>query len=312
MRFGPGRLGLGTAPLGSTPEGPLWWGPQPRARAIDTVLAAIDAGVAFIDTAPFYGWGRAESIVGEALAAAATRPPVLTKCGTVRRPDGTFTEDGSRRAVRADVMASLDRLGVDCIDVVQVHDPDPTTPIEETWEALLELRGEGLIGGAGLSNHPVELMDRADALGPLSVVQHQYSLLWRRPELDGVLAWCAGHGVPMLAWSPLASGFLTDEFDLGTLHPDDLRHRLQWAGDERARMARVRVAVEEVARRRGVSMVRVALAWAGRHEQVLPIVGARSRREAIALADPLLELTADELAVLEDAGVDGADQPLAT
>lgn len=124
--------GLGTAPLGSTAGGPLWWGEQDRTTAIRTVRAALDAGITWIDTAPFYGWGRAEEIVGEALAGRGDDVIVLTKCGTVRSPDGKWAEDGSPAAVRADVEASLGRLRIDHIDVVQLHDPDPEVPVEET------------------------------------------------------------------------------------------------------------------------------------------------------------------------------------
>ena len=129
----------------------MWWGPQAEADSIETVLAAIDAGAAFIDTAPFYGWGRAERLVGEALRRTDRRPPVFTKCGTVRR-GLRIVEDGSRDAVRADVFASLERLGVDRVELVQLHDPDPATPIETTWAALMELHDEALIDDTGLSN----------------------------------------------------------------------------------------------------------------------------------------------------------------
>jgi aryl-alcohol dehydrogenase-like predicted oxidoreductase len=220
--------------LGSSESGPLWWGPQDHRDAVDTVLAAIDAGAAFIDTAPFYGWGRAERIVAEAIARVPRRPPVFTKCGTIRRGD-TWVDDAAPSAVRADVLASLDRLGLERVDVVQVHDPDPATPIEATWEALMALRDEGLIGGAGLSNHDPVLMTRALAVGPVAVVQHQYSILHRAPEHDGTLSWCEAESVPFLAWAPLASGFLTAGFDLDALHPTDLRRRLSWATSQQTR-----------------------------------------------------------------------------
>jgi aryl-alcohol dehydrogenase-like predicted oxidoreductase len=87
---------------------------------------------------------------------------------------------------------------------LQLHDPDPGTPIEESWQTVCDLIGQGTVRAAGLSNHPVDLMDRARAIGPVAVVQHQYSLLHRAPQADGVLAWCKRRWVPFLAWSPLA------------------------------------------------------------------------------------------------------------
>jgi aryl-alcohol dehydrogenase-like predicted oxidoreductase len=290
----PVRCGLGTAPLGSTLDGPLWWGPQDHTVAVDTVLAAIEGRAAFIDTAPFYGWGRAERIVGEALRQVSSHPPIFTKCGTVRRDDGTFVEDTSPAAVRADVLASLERLGVARIDVVQIHDPDPNTPIERTWEALMVLVDEGVVAAAGLSNHDADLMDRAIKVGPVAVVQHQYSILHREPETDGTAAWCAEHDVPMLAWSPLASGFLTDGFDLDALHPTDLRRNLRWASSAAERTRQVRQWLGEVARRHEATISHVALSWLmarGAH----PIVGARTADEARQAMRPPLELTPDDL-----------------
>jgi aryl-alcohol dehydrogenase-like predicted oxidoreductase len=293
---------LGTAPLGSLPEGPLWWGPQDRDVAVATVRTAIAAGVAFVDTAPFYGWGRAEEIVGDAIRDLPTRPPVITKCGTVPGDGARSREDHSRDAIRADVDASRTRLGVDIVDAVQVHDPDPATPIEATWETLMELVDDGAVAVAGLSNHSVDLMERALSVGPVGVVQHQYSLLVRDAETEGVLDWCADHGIPFLAWSPLGSGFLVDAFDLETTHATDLRRRLRWATTEQARTERVRSALRTVADRLDTTMVATALAWVTRRPGVLAIVGARSPGEAELLGRPLPPLADEDRELLDQAG----------
>ena len=289
------RVGLGTAPLGSRVEGPLWWGPQDPEDAVEAVRAALDAGVDWIDTAPFYGWGRAEELVGRAVAGRRDQVRLLTKCGTVRRPDGGVAEDASPAAVRAGLQESLRRLGTDHVDVLQVHDPDPATPVEETWTAIADLISEGLVRAAGLSNHPVELMERAYAVAPVAVVQHQYSLLHRTPETDGVLDWCAAHDSAFLAWAPLASGFLTAGFDLATLAPDDLRHRLPWAAQD---LAPLRAQIAAVAVRHGVPPHRVALAWTARRPGTYAIAGARTAAEATDLS-PLPHLTAADLTLLE-------------
>lgn len=289
------RVGLGTAPLGSRAEGPLWWGPQDPADAVGAVRAALDAGVDWIDTASFYGWGRAEELVGRAVTGRRDEVRILTKCGTVRRADGRAAEDGSPAAVRAGLHESLRRLRTDHVDVLQVHDPDPATPVEETWAAVADLVQEGLVRAGGLSNHPVELMARAHALAPVAVVQHQYSLLHRPPETDGVLEWCAEHGSAFLAWAPLASGFLTEGFDLARLAPDDLRHRLPWA---RRDLRTLRGRLATVAARHGVPPHRVALAWAARRPGTYAIAGARTPTEAADL-NPLPDLTAADLADLD-------------
>jgi aryl-alcohol dehydrogenase-like predicted oxidoreductase len=274
------RAGLGTAPLGSQPEGPLWWGPQDEAAAIDTVRAAVDAGVGWVDTAPFYGWGRAEEIVGRGLDGGRRDQIVLlTKCGTVQRADGTWAEDASPASVRADVERSLTRLRTDHVDVLQLHDPDPDVPVEETVGTIARLVEEGMVRGIGLSNHDAALLARAHAVAPLAVVQAQWSLLHHEAEAAGALAWCEAHGVPFLAWSPLASGFLVDDFDLDSLHPDDLRRRLPWAGAAgRAAVA----ALRDVAVDTGRSLREIALGWVARRAH--PIVGARTPAEAAAIA----------------------------
>ncbi len=274
----PGGAGLGSAPMG----GPGWqldWGPSDLEESLGAVRAAVAAGVGWIDTAPFYGWGRAEEIIGTALQGMAARPVVLTKCGDVRGPDGRAYDDHRPTVIRADVRASLRRLRCPVIDVLQLHDPDPVIPIEESWQTICDLIDEGTVRAGGLSNHPVELMDRAQAVGPVRVVQHQYSLLHRVPETDGVLAWCQQHQVPFLAWSPLASGFLADGFELAALTAGDLRRRLRWADPATLDLAALRRNLAAVAADAGMSMTALAAGW------VLacgaqPIIGARTPAEA--------------------------------
>jgi aryl-alcohol dehydrogenase-like predicted oxidoreductase len=278
----PGGAGLGTAPLGSGPGWYLDWGAAGREDAVATVLAALRAGVGWIDTAPFYGWGRAEAITGAALAGGETRPVLLTKCGTFRKPDGSSHEDHRADAIRADVAASLSRLGVSCVDVLQLHDPDPGTPVERAWETICGLVGEGKARAGGLSNHPVELMDRAAAIGQVSVVQHQFSLLHRAPETDGVLDWCAGHGATFLAWSPLASGFLADDFELDALEAGDFRRNLPWADPARLDLVRLRRELAELAAQGWMTMAGLAVGWV-LAKGARAIVGARSPAEAIAI-----------------------------
>jgi aryl-alcohol dehydrogenase-like predicted oxidoreductase len=195
---------------------------------------------------------------------------------------------------------SLQRLQVDFIDVVQVHDPDPSTPIEDTWGELMALVDEGVIGGAGLSNHTPDLMDRAAAVGPIVVVQHQYSLLHRTPESDGTLSWCTAHDVPFLAWSPLASGFLTDDFDVDRLAADDLRRGLRWANSEHhTHVRRVLATLQAVADRHDSTRAAIALAWTTHRPGCHAIVGARTPAEARALLD-VPELDGHDLEMLAE------------
>jgi aryl-alcohol dehydrogenase-like predicted oxidoreductase len=268
-------IGLGTAPLGSREEGPLWWGPQDEATAIATIHAALDGGITWIDTAPFYGWGRAEELVGRAVRTRRDDVTILTKCGTIRQADGSWAEDGRPAAVRTDLEASLVRLRTDHVDVLQLHDPDPSVPVEETVGAMAELVTAGKVRHIGLSNHPVDLLERAHAVRPLAVAQDQWSILHHPPETEAVRRWCATSGVAFLAWSPLASGYLVDGFDPEATAPGDLRRRLRWATGDGARALE---AVRAEADAAGRPLREHALAWAAATAR--PIVGARSPAEA--------------------------------
>ena len=269
------RVGLGTAPLGSQASGPLWWSHQDRDVSVATVRAALDAGITWIDTAPFYGWGEAERIVGEAIRGRRDEVTILTKCGTVRRPDGTWETDGSPDAIRSDLVESLRRLGVEHVDVLQLHDADSNVPVEVSVEAIAGLVSAGTVGHIGLSNHPVELLRRAHSATPIAVVQDQWSILHHPPETEAVRTWCADADVRFLAWAPLASGFLIDDFDLDATDPQDLRRRLPWAtGEGATKLASIRAEAAALGR----SVRAHALAWAA--ESAHPIVGARTPEEA--------------------------------
>jgi aryl-alcohol dehydrogenase-like predicted oxidoreductase len=272
-------VGVGTAPLGSLADGPLWWGPQDRDTAVAAIVAALDVGVDWIDTAPFYGWGRAEEIVGEAVRHRRDEVAILTKCGTVRRAEGTWREDGSPKAVRADLESSLRRLGTDHVDVLQLHDPDPNVPVEDTVGAIAELVAEGKVRWIGLSNHPADLLERGAAVAPIAIVQHQWSILHHGAEAEGAKAWCARTGAEFLAWSPLASGFLVDGFDPGQTAPGDLRRRLPWASGEGAHLLGE---LRSEAAAAGRSLRDLALSWVLTSARA--IVGIRSPAEARALA----------------------------
>jgi aryl-alcohol dehydrogenase-like predicted oxidoreductase len=285
-----GLAGLGTAQLGSGPGWAIDWGRNDPAEAKAVLRTAVDAGVRWIDTAPFYGSGRAETLVGDALRGLDHRPALLTKCGTVPRSGGP---GGSRGAasIRADLDASLGRLGCASVDVLQLHYPDPAIPVEAAWEEICALVSEGKVSAGGLSNHPLALMDRAAAVGPVSVVQHQYSLLHRTPELEGVLDWCAERGAVFLAWSPLASGFLADGFDLTALEPGDFRRRKPFADPGLLKLGQLRRDLGALADQAGLSMTALAIGWV-LAKGARAIIGARTPAEAAEIVS-YQPLTAD-------------------
>jgi aryl-alcohol dehydrogenase-like predicted oxidoreductase len=282
-RFGPGdleisRVGVGTAPIGSRP-GEWWvnWGAQDDKDSIRAIHAAVDGGVNWIDTAPFYGWGHAEEVVRRALG---DRDDVLvfTKCGTRRRDDGDDFMDLSPQSIRRGCEESLRRLGRDRIDLLQFHDQDRSVAIEESWGALFELVAEGKVRHGGLSNHPPELVERALAVGPVAGLQFQYSALVRDDE-QRLLPFAQEHGLGVIVWSPLASGFLTDGFSLDDLATDDFRRTHPFAEHD---LAEIR---EELRARGGGSATRGALDFVLSHPAVTgAIVGIRNEREGRELA----------------------------
>lgn len=215
-------VGIGTAPIGSVP-GHWWvnWGTQDERDSVAAIHAALDGGVNWVDTAPFYGWGQAEEVVGKALRAR-NEILVFTKCGTIRREDGDDYMDLRPETVRADLEQSLRRLQRDHVDLLQPHDVDRSVPIEETWGAIHELVAEGKVRHGGLSNHPPELVDRALAVAPVASLQFEYSALQRREE-ERLLPFALERRLGVIVWAPLASGFLTDGFDPAALEDGDFR-----------------------------------------------------------------------------------------
>ncbi len=273
-------VGIGTAPIGSSP-GTWWvnWGPQDEGDSIRAIHAALDAGVNWIDTAPFYGWGRAEEIVGRAIRG---RNDVLvfTKCGTMQRANGDDYMNLRPEAIRADVEGSLHRLGVAQLDLLQIHDRDPTVPIAETWGAVLELVAEGTVRHGVISNHRPEEIERALTVGPVAALQHEYSALARGVE-DAILPLALARGLGLIVWAPLASGFLTDDFSLERLHEDDFRRTHHFAQLE---LEPVRASL----RSEGRTAAQGAIAFVLSQPAVTgAIVGFRNEREVAAITSAI-------------------------
>ena len=296
-------VGIGTAPIGSTPDWSIYWGPQDETEAVRAVQTAIDLGVNWIDTAPFYGWGRAEQIVGKALRGRRDQVYLFTKCGTLRDEQGNWYESLKPESIGREVEASLRNLQTEYIDLYQFHDPDPQTPIEESWAALHTLIQEGKVRYGGLSNHPVELMERAQAIAPVVSTQNQYSLLYRAIEQD-VLPFAQQHGIGVLVWSPLASGFLTDAFDLDALHLDDFRRRHPYAQEPAySKLKQVRASLRAIAQDAGRTLVELAIAWVLRQPALTgAIMGIRNEQEARRMRDALdWKLSNEEIARIAQA-----------
>ena len=285
-------IGIGSWQAG----GPGPWGGGPTAddaRVTAAIRSAVERGVTWIDTAPSYGLGHAEQVVAEALLPWQIGEDVFvfTKCGHPWTDD-TPTTCLQPESIRSEVEGSLRRLRVDRLDMVQFHHPDPGVPVEESWGALGDLVAEGKVRWCGLSNFPVELLDRCAAIRPVDAVQPELSLL-RQSALDTVVPWCRVHRTTVLAYSPLASGELAraDPNETG-LTPADRR---------------VVMAVAQLAAGLGTSPAAVAVAWV-LAQGVAAICGARSPeqvQEWVTAGE--LVLPADRLAQALSTGIRGEE-----
>ncbi len=291
-------VGVGTAPIGSGRDWPVWWGPQDERESIAAIRRALDLGVNWIDTAPFYGWGRAEHIVARALEGRDDDILVFTKCGTFPDESGS-REDLRPESVRADVETSLTRLRRERLDLVQFHDVDRDTPIEESWGELHRLIAEGKVRHGGISNHPVDAIERALSVGPVAALQYQYSLLHRDHDHD-VLPLAKAQGIGILTWSPLASGYLSDGFDLEALDPDDFRRSHPFANLD---LGGLRATLRGIGDRHERTTAQVALAWVLQRPAIAgAIVGIRNAPEAEQLPGAAdLRLSPGEIEEVESA-----------
>jgi len=297
------KVGIGTAPIGSTPNWRVYWGPQDEKTAIRAIQTALHAGVNWIDTAPFYGWGKAEEIVGKAVKDRREEVYIFTKCGTIPDGKGGSTENLKPDTIEREVEASLGRLQTDYIDLLQFHDADPTTPVEDSWRALQELVRVGKVRYGGLSNHTVDLIERALKVGPVTSNQVQYNPLQRKIEKD-ILPFSRRNSIGVLGWGSLAEGFLTDNFNVGKLDPKDFRRNHWYAQPEnQAKVARVRDTLTRIARAHNRPMVDVVVAWELTHPAITgAIIGIRSEKEAKEMTGGTeLLLTRDEMQEIDKA-----------
>ena len=269
-------------------------------RSVSVIHRALDLGVTLLDTSDVYGPHTNEELVGRALVGRRDDAVLATKCGLVFSPDLAHTRNGTPEYVRAACDASLRRLGVEVIDLYQLHRVDPEVPVEETWGAFAELVAVGKVRAIGLSEVSVEQLEVCHAIHPVTSVQSELSL-WTRDYLGDVLPWCRDHDVAFLPFSPLGRGFLTGALAPREFASDDFRSRLpRFAPEAMAANQQIVDAVAAVAHERGVTSAQIALAWVlAQGENVVPIPGTKrvERLEENAAAADLV-LTDDDLAAL--------------
>ncbi|GBD49164.1 aldo/keto reductase [Methylopila sp. Yamaguchi] len=305
-RTGPETSVLGLGCMGMSGA----YGPSDRAEGVATIHAALDAGVTLLDTGDFYGMGHNELLISEALKG---RPrdsyQLSVKFGAQRGPDGSWLGfEGRPEAVKTFLAYSLQRLGVDHIDVYRPARLDPKVPIEDTVGAIADMAKAGYVGHIGLSEVGAETLRRAAATHPIVDLQIEYSLISRGPE-DKVLPAARELGVAITAYGVLSRGLIGGHYAPTKVAPGDFRAmspRFQ-DGNVEANLKLVE-ALRVIADAKGVSVAQIAIAWVlAQGADIVPVIGARSpRRLAEALGAIDVALTHEDLAAVERAVPKGA------
>jgi aryl-alcohol dehydrogenase-like predicted oxidoreductase len=280
-----------------------FYGPTDEAESLSTIAAALDAGCTFLDTADMYGPFLNEQLVGRAIAGRRDEVVLATKFGIEREQGRMRGINGRPDYVRAACDASLQRLGVEVIDLYYQHRVDPATPVEETWGALGELVVAGKVRYLGISEAAPDTLRRAHAVHPVTALQTEYSLWSRDPE-DELLGTVRELGIGFVPYSPLGRGFLTGQIT----SPEDLpegdfrRHNPRFQGENFSRNLQLVERVREMAADKGCTPAQLALAWLlAQGDDVVPIPGTKRvtrLEENLGALD--VTMTAEDLARLDE------------
>ena len=297
------HLGFGAWALGGA--GYDWsWGEQDDERSIAAIHHALELGVNWIDTAAQYGFGHSEEVVGRALAGLDERPYVFTKGGQPEGPGRTTTQSLRRDSLRRELEGSLARLGVDAIDLYQIHWPIPEAEIEGGWSTVVEFRDERLVRHIGVSNFDVEQLRRIQTIAPVETLQPPYSLVNRHVE-EGILPFAEREGIGVIVYSPMGSGLLTGAMTcerIAGLPADDWRkHNPRFQEPELSRNLDLVERLKAVAGRLETAPGAVAVAWTLRDPAVDGAIVGFRRPDQV---DPILpaaslELSEDDVAFIE-------------
>ncbi|MHC4242864.1 MAG: aldo/keto reductase, partial [Planctomycetota bacterium] len=284
-------LKLTTVGLGTWAMGGPWqfgWGPQDDDEAIAAILASLETGINWIDTAPVYGLGHSEELVGKALKQTSKKPIVATKCSLLWNDKKEKVSCLKADSIRQECHDSLERLGIETIDLYQIHWPEPEEDLEQAWEEMARLAEEGKIRYLAVSNFNVEQIERIHKIHPVSSLQPPYSMLHRQVE-DELLAYCADNEIGVVAYSPMQRGLLTGKFSperLANLPLDD--HRRANPDFHEPSFTATLELVEQlkpIAERNGKTLAQLSISWVLRRPEVTAaIVGARKPEQILETA----------------------------
>jgi len=274
------------------------WGPQEDGESIAAIHRALDLGVNWIDTAAIYGLGHSEEVVARALKSTSHKPYVFTKCSMRWHEDRSIYRSLKAASVVEELESSLRRLGVETIDLYQIHWPNPDEEIEEGWAALEKARQQGKVRWIGVSNFNVDQMKRAQKIAPITSLQPPYSMLRRAIEAE-VLPYVQANGIGVINYSPMVSGLLTGKMTaerVAAMPADDWRRRAVEFNEPRlSRNLKLVELLREIGSGHGVQPGVVAVAWTLRNSAITAaIVGGRSAEQVEGLAPALTFRLADD------------------
>jgi aryl-alcohol dehydrogenase-like predicted oxidoreductase len=278
------------------------WGAQDDNDSVEAILRALDGGVNWIDTAAVYGLGHSEEVVGRALKQTSEKPYVFTKCAMIWGEDRKIVQ--SMKKIRQECEASLKRLGVDAIDLYQIHWPVPDEEIEEGWSTMANLQREGKVRWIGVSNFSISQMERASRIAPITSLQPPYSMINRGAQTE-LLPWCKERGIGVINYSPMMSGLLTGAMTkdrIAAMPDDDFRKRTKnFQEPNLSRNLALADLLKQIGARHGVSAGVVAVAWTLHNSAVTAaIVGGRSAKQVEGgLPAATFRLSEEEFAEIE-------------
>lgn len=278
------------------------WGAQDDNESIEAIVHALDAGINWIDTAAVYGLGHSEEVVGRALKQTSAKPYIFTKCAMVWGEDRKIVQ--TMKHIRKECEASLKRLGVDAIDLYQIHWPVPDEEIEEGWSTMADLQREGKVRWIGASNFSVAQMERANRIAPVTSLQPPYSMINRGSGRE-ILPWCKDHGIGVINYSPMMSGLLTGAMTkerVAAMPDDDFRKRTKnFQEPNLSRNLELAELLKQIGSRHSVGAGVVAVAWTLHNPAITAaIVGGRSARQVDGvLPAATFRLTEEEFTEIE-------------
>ncbi len=281
------------------------WGAQDDSDSVAAIQRALDLGINWIDTAAVYGLGHSEEVVARALVGSSRKPFIFTKCSMVWDENHQIHRSLKRDSIRKEMEASLRRLRVDCVDLYQIHWPDPEMDIEEGWETLVKLQEEGKTRYIGVSNFSVAQMERVAKIAPITSLQPPYSMLNRSVERE-ILPYCEQHNVGVINYSPMVSGLLTGAMTaerVAAFPKDDWRrNNVRFKEPQLSRNLKLVELLREIGRPHGRSPGEVAIAWTLHKTAVTAaIVGARNPKQVEGIVGAAtFRLQPDEMARIED------------